>query len=109
MKGITLGLVLLGCSGSAMAGIWSNAIPPERFRGPAAAVVRIVPASDVADHCGIKTPPGWELRACALHTKPMRTVVLPDPCPFAEGGEEFARLTCHEFAHVRGWSRQHPE
>lgn len=109
MKRIALALVLLGCSGSAVAGLWSSALPPERFRGGGLAVVRIVPAAAISEHCNITPPPGWELQACAKHTRPLRTVILPDPCPFAEAGEEFARRACHEFAHVGGWSRQHPE
>ncbi|MDR7062003.1 hypothetical protein J2X38_004088 [Sphingopyxis sp. BE235] len=109
MKRLALGLVLLGCSGSAMAGIWSNALPPERFRGAGTAVVQIVPAWAVSAHCGVTPPAGWEIQACAKHSRPLRTVILPDPCPFAEAGEDFARRACHEFAHVRGWSAQHPD
>jgi hypothetical protein len=109
VKRIALALLFLGCSGSAMAGLWSNALPPERFRGPAAAVVQVVPNWAVAAHCDLTAPKGWELQACTKHSRPLRTIILPDPCPFAEAGEEFARRACHEFAHVRGWSRHHPE
>ena len=65
--------------------------------------------SRVTAVCRGEPPAGKRIVAC-LQTLPDGSLrmVLPNPCAFAED-ERFARLACHELAHVNGWTGQHEE
>lgn len=97
------------CSGCAIAAVWSNAAPPQRFQMPSMAVVKVVPEASVQAECGLQPPASISIKACSRRLSGTGVIVLPDPCPFAEAGEQFAHLACHEFAHISGWSGEHPK
>jgi hypothetical protein len=86
---------------------WSDAVPPARFQGgvTAATVVYLDP-TEVRSVCGKdqpKPPPWIVILACSDPSKAI--VVLPNPCPLAKV-EYFARLACHEAAHLKGWRHE---
>ena len=92
---------------AAQRGLVSDAVPPERFQGPASA--QIVTASQIqtsltCDQIMGEPPPGVVWRACHINGGP---VYVPNPCEWP--GEQFAHILCHEMAHVQGWSAYHEE
>lgn len=72
---------------------------PEQYQGKAVAVVLFVEPEDLPKHCG-KPEKGLIRLGCADVGGPQMT--LPNPCHFKE--EFYAKLVCHEKAHINGWS-----
>lgn len=77
-----------------------DGMPPDRFQQSAEVRVKFVPEPNSEGACGISSRGIFE--ACVRG----HTVYLPNPCPLGNT-ERFARLTCHEMAHVNGWPADH--
>lgn len=77
-----------------------DGMPPERFQESAELHIKFVPEPNSPGACGIASKGVFE--ACVRGN----TVYLPNPCPMGNT-ERFARLTCHEMAHVNGWPADH--
>jgi hypothetical protein len=102
------GLVLLFCGwfwfmivGCAVNGYAS--LPPSAYRKDATATVRFV--SDVHAACATTAgalPSHLVYRGCERNG----VIVLPNPCLWPNRSD-YADLTCHELAHVDGWSGSH--
>ena len=84
--------------------LFSSAAPPERYRQDATFTLSVTDQPTIEATCqplfGIP-PEGRETLGCTTAT----TVVLPNPCGFPE--DEYARMLCHELAHVNGWPATH--
>ena len=87
----------------------SSSIPPERFRATGGVFTVMLPYNKLYEACGIEPVEGMQLHGCAFKTaEGIPVVIVPDPCPFAERGEWFARIQCHEAAHaLGGWGPSH--
>ena len=90
------------------AAVWSAAAgsnvlrPPLAFQGDTWAVVQWVDITKVDAACReMGANVGGRIQGCAKG----RAVILPNPCRF-EGFS--ADVTCHELAHVNGWSHDPP-
>ena len=106
-KVATLAVVSIFLSGPGT--VTFDGMPPKRFQGPASMLVRFVPAKDIARVCGGVPDKLARLRACRRQlVGGMPILVLPDPCPSGDA-EYFARLACHEKAHLLGWKGDHPQ
>ena len=85
---------------------WNGDAPPMEFRGPATAVVKFTTPEEVSRVCGKGLPAlpvGLRIVACSWPTKFAEgAVLMPDPCAWADT-EEYAKIQCHENAHLRGW------
>jgi hypothetical protein len=81
----------------------SDAMPPERFRGDAAAFVIFTNPAEVEKLCGPASSP--EKRVVGCHSGGV--IVLPNPC--LTEGERYARLACHELGHRNLWSGLHED
>ena len=80
-----------------------DGLPPARFDKPHKMQV----VYGRVDECGkpnVPDHPNAYFEACVRHG----VTFLPDPCAYGER-ETFARLACHEAAHVRGWPATHGE
>lgn len=75
-----------------------DGMPPARFMGPASTHI----VFGRLDLCG--KPERGYFEACVRG----KTTYLPDPCTYGDR-EEFARLACHELAHIRRWPADHGE
>lgn len=66
---------------------------------------------EVERHCGkAADPKKWVRQGCVRRYGVGRAhVYLYDPCLLGERGEKYAKDVCHEVAHIRGWTRDHPE
>ena len=79
--------------------------PPLRYMGDAGAVTLFV--MDVEHYCGAATP-GFVIKGCAGRTAEGTPImVVKNPCP-RTNDDDYARLICHEIAHLRGWPGDHP-
>jgi hypothetical protein len=104
----TLGALALGSLSLGAAPLAPNSTlinsgyPPVRYQGEAAAVVLFL--DDVSIACG-KAAPGYVILACASG----QTIAMPNPCKPEYYGQSYARLMCHEKAHLGadGWPRTH--
>ena len=93
--------------------LWNQEIPPVRFQGPAMAVTVFLPPYRVREECQKRikeTPPeGIEIKACRIPPDEpggISLLVLPDPCLLAPQ-EYYAKVLCHEIAHINGWPNTH--
>jgi hypothetical protein len=77
-------------------------VPPVRYMGAANAAVHFADPETVTQLCG-GAPEGKLLIACATKSPPQ--MALPNPCLFLH--EQFARIACHEKAHILGWPAEH--
>lgn len=77
--------------------------PPVRFTQDTQAQVSFVAPNKVAKACDEKDPQHL-LEACQFGGK----IVLPNPCTFPLT-DSYARLACHELAHVNNWPGDHPK
>lgn len=83
----------------------NNGMPPERFRGNTAAVVFFTDRAGIDQMCGVAPEP-YRIIACAGKIDGAPVIVMPHPCPHGDL-EYFARVMCHEVAHVNGWPSTH--
>jgi len=73
-----------------------DGMPPKRYQRDRASSVSF----GTVGECG--TPPiGYQFEACVRDQR----VHMPNPCNYPH--EEFARLMCHENAHLFGWPSSH--
>lgn len=75
----------------------SDEIPPVRFRGGAVATVSMTGV----EPCGIP-PKGFKFLGCVRDN----VIYMPNPCDVASK-ERYARILCHELAHLLHWPRTH--
>lgn len=78
--------------------LYSNAVPPARFRKDASFSITIMPAAAIGRACG-------DAAFIACSEIGGQHVIISNPCLFQ--GEEYARQLCHELGHVNGWPRMH--
>lgn len=84
----------------------NDEMPPPQFRGRTTFTITIGATQDeIERHCGKASSPKKVKIGCAVG----RNVYLGDSCEFGDLGETFARWVCHEAAHVRGWTGDHPD
>lgn len=82
--------------------------PPARFAGGNAARVYFTTQAVINRKCDdIPDPPGFYTEACSSGPHP-NTIYAPNPCAFP-AGDDYARLLCHELAHLNGWPESHPK
>lgn len=81
-----------------------DGMPPARFQASAEMHVKYVPDPNTEGACGISST--GRFAACVRGPMNNRIVYLPNPCALGDI-EQFARLTCHEMAHVNGWPINH--
>ena len=84
---------------------WNGDAPPMEYRGPATAIVAFTTPEEVSRVCGKDDPPppGLQIVACSWPGKFAEgVVIMPDPCAWADT-EYYAKIQCHENAHLRGW------
>jgi hypothetical protein len=97
------GLAVL-LSVSAVAGTINSGWPPE---GPVRNDVTITKpvhfTHSIELYCG-KAPEGYHFSGCVRDGE----LTLPNPCDPAYSHEKFAKLACHELAHLNGWPGDHP-
>jgi hypothetical protein len=97
MKALSLFLVIITSAAAAVPVTPAyDGMPPARFEGPA----KLKVVFGRVDLCGTSSFGTFE--ACVRKG----VTYLPDPCAYGDR-EEFARLACHEIAHVRGWGPNH--
>ena len=77
--------------------------PPIKYDKDAIAVTAYV--NDVEKICGTAPPP-YKILACASAEKAI--MVLPNPCAPEFRGEFYAKIVCHERAHINLWPGDHP-
>lgn len=81
----------------------SEAAPPLRFRGDARTIIQFAPPDEVDRLCSGGRPVcGFRFSACRRGNQ----LIMPNPCGPAMA-EPFAKLLCHELAHVNGWPATH--
>jgi hypothetical protein len=80
---------------------YSDGMPPERFRANNQVMVRFGSQADIEGICG-KAPCGKIMLAC----QPPRQMILPNPCRYGPS-DQYAKLVCHELAHLNGWPATH--
>lgn len=85
--------------------LYSDATPPLRFQGSAAAVVVMVNPSDIASFCGSTGDKRYVIVACSKIVNGTPIIAIPNPCIW--DGERFGHLLCHEKGHVLGWPATH--
>jgi hypothetical protein len=83
----------------------NNGMPPERFRGDVATVVIFTDRAGIGRLCGIAQPP-YTIIACAGRIDGTPVIVMPNPCPLGDS-EIYAKVMCHEMAHINGWPATH--
>lgn len=74
-----------------------DGMPPPRLRSP----LKMTVETGAVAKCGTPSP-GHVFEACERDG----TVFLPNPCSYGDR-EEFARLFCHEQAHLQSWPADH--
>lgn len=79
--------------------LYFDGMPPERYQGNARVMIHTV--DDLNTVCGVP-PPGKFWQGCTRGI----TVYMPNPCPVGRS-QEYARILCHEFGHIRGWPATH--
>ena len=77
-------------------------MPPQRFKGEAIVPVGFLYIDALGEVCGKAELPLTRL-GCANR----KVVAIIHPCAPIFKGEIFARLMCHEIAHVHGWPASH--
>lgn len=85
-----------------------NGMPPKRFHGNSSAVIIFTDRAGIDELCDTADP-GFQIVACKrTFENGVPLVVVPNPCPIGNV-ELYAKIMCHEMAHVNGWSREHEE
>lgn len=78
--------------------------PPPRFQHmPDRAVHILFGRTAINAECGYMR---WPLIIEACADPDSRLLVMPDPCKFP-ADDNYARLMCHEVAHLDGWGATH--
>lgn len=88
--------------------LYSDAWPPDRFKGNAIVKVRFADPRDInGPFCG-KAPAGMVTEACTFFDKDSGEwiVTLPNPNGFPKS-DDYARLVAHEIGHANGWPATH--
>lgn len=70
---------------------------PIEYQGDDYAVVFFT--SNIEIYCGVNPDPRLMTLACANSEK--RAIAMPNPCRYTH--EYYARIMCHEKAHISGW------
>jgi hypothetical protein len=78
-----------------------DGLPPTRYEGNRTLKLTVV--DDLTTVCG-QPPKGFAFLGCARG----ETAFLPNPCPRGPT-ESYARVLCHELAHLNGWPATHGE
>jgi hypothetical protein len=87
-------------------GTVNSDMPPIRFQGNNTAVVHFTDQDGIHKYCG-KPEPGFVMIACRRQTHDgVDVVFMPNPCPIGDR-EFYAKIACHEMAHVNGWTGDH--
>jgi hypothetical protein len=82
-----------------------DGMPPERLRSPSPRIARVVFGH--VEECGRPSIPDHPNAAFAACIRNDGIVYLPNPCDYGDR-EEFARLACHEQAHLAwAWPKDH--
>lgn len=83
---------------------WQSAgWPPQRFQRNNAVRVTFTSGVAVTNICAGGVPPcGYVVLACQRASG----LILPNPCTYSHS-DEYARLVCHELAHLNGWPATH--
>ena len=82
-----------------------DGMPPARYWGDFL-LEHTLYTMEVAKYCG-KAPDGFVVLACVTTAdNGERYKIMPNPC-FLGDVDFYARLECHENAHLRGWSSNH--
>lgn len=98
----TVALAALAAVG---ANLFTDARPPERYQNPAKFTVEVHDQRGIERICQplFGTPPaGMKTDACSTDGR----VIMPNPCTFS-ATDQYARMLCHEMAHVNGWPPTH--
>lgn len=89
-------------------GTVNSGLPPERFRGNAAALVYFTDRTGVEQLCGTAEPPNIMIACKRSFAGDGVIVIMPNPCLIGEA-EFFAKIMCHEMGHVQGWGGNHEQ
>lgn len=92
-----LGLSMAGCA--AVIALDPVQTPPPQFRGDVATRVEFVAPERVSIRC-IERGATFLANACTGQG----LVTAPNPCSFSD---PYARIMCHEMAHINGWANDH--
>jgi hypothetical protein len=108
MRALALVPLMLATSSPLLPG-WGTTVfdgwPPERFQNmPDKAVHIIFGRVAINAECGQVLWPEV-IEACSDTQN--KLLVMPDPCRFP-ADDNYARLMCHEVAHLDGWPGNHP-
>lgn len=80
--------------------------PPLRFQGDGQGVIGIVFSSNVNAACGT-APQGYLFVGCVRKSEGDIVLILPNACQPQFRSETYARIVCHEAAHLGGWPASH--
>jgi hypothetical protein len=82
----------------------NSEMPPERFR--AMRKVSIEFADNLNEKCG-NPPPKKAWGGCRRGN----TLYMPNPCftYSQDKSQHYAKITCHELAHMNGWTKYHED
>lgn len=89
---------------AALAGPIDSSWPPERFQQDYTGTLDLSFATDMVPSCGT-APPGYHYLACTATDD--SAIALPNACQPEYRGEQYAKIVCHEMAHLNGWSGEH--
>jgi len=105
-----LPFALAGCGPVMDATEWSDAMPPQRFRGDGVATVFFLSRADIEQICGAgrQPPAGSAVLACSTRKNGRKIIVMPNPCVVGDI-DYYARLMCHENGHIAGWGALHED
>ena len=82
-----------------------DGMPPERYNGDFL-YEHTIYTMDISRFCG-PNEPGYITLACvATADNGQKYKIMPNPCALGDV-DFYARLECHENAHLRGWSANH--
>ena len=92
-----LGLSMAGCA--AVIALDPVQTPPPQFRGDVATRIEFVAPERVSLRCIERGVP-FLANACTGQG----LMTMPNPCGFSDA---YAKIACHEMAHVNGWNTAH--
>jgi hypothetical protein len=98
-------LLVVLLSASAPISLFTDAPPPERFQNNTHFTIEVADQTRIDAVCQGQfgaPPSGMKTDACTTAGR----VLMPNPCTFSKS-DAYARLLCHEMAHVNGWPSTH--